>query len=328
MPRLLDTIRLGTLTLKNRIVMPPMATNKATGHGEVTESQIKYYAEHARDVGLIIAEHSYVTPSGKLSPNQLGIHDDNLILGLSKIAKTVHRHRTPIAAQISHAGARTISSVIGTQPFGPSPILFFQETPKELKIEEIDEVVEAFGQATRRAVEAGFDAVEVHGAHGFLLNQFLSPLTNKRGDEYGGSLEKRMRFPIRVFKRARKEVGQDFPLLYRLGADDFRMGGLSLNDTKILARMLVEAGVDAIDVSAGIGGSNPQGLSGQGYLFHLAEGIKKVVKVPVVGVGGVTEAEFADKAVSEGKVDLVAVGRALLADPEWATKAVKTLKRK
>lgn len=137
-----------------------------------------------------------------------------------------------------------------------------------------------------------------------------------------------MRFPIRVFKRVRKEVGQDFPLLYRLGADDFREGGLSLNDTKIFAGMLVDAGVDAIDVSAGIGGSNPQGLSGQGCLLYLAEGIKKVVKVPVVGVGGITEAEFADEAVREGKVDLVAVGRALLADPEWAMKAVKTLKRK
>ena len=170
--------------------------------------------------------------------------------------------------------------------------------------------------------------MEVHGAHGFLLNQFLSPLTNKRGDEYGGSFEKRTHFPLRVFKRVRKEVGHDFPLLYRLGADDFREGGLSLNDTKTFSGMLVDAGVDAVDVSAGIGGSNPQALSGQGYLFPLAEGIKKVVGVPVVGVGGITEAEFADKAVREGKVDLVAVGRALLADPEWAMKAVKTLKRK
>lgn len=327
MPRLLDPISIGTLRLKNRIVMPPMATNKATSNGEVTESQIKHYTERAKGVGLIIVEHSYVTPSGKLSLNQLGIYDDKLIPGLSKLVKAVHRHRTPITVQINHAGGRTMSSVIGAQPVGPSPVLVFQETPRELNIEEIDELVEAFSRAARRAVEAGFDVVEVHGAHGFLLNQFLSPLTNKRGDEYGGSLEKRTRFPIRVFKRVRKEVGRDFPLLYRLGADDFREGGLSLEDTKVFAEMLVGAGVDAIDVSGGIGGSNPQGLSGQGYLFHLAEGIKKVVKVPVVGVGGIAEAEFADKAVREGKVDLVAVGRALLADPEWAMKAVKTLKR-
>jgi 2,4-dienoyl-CoA reductase-like NADH-dependent reductase (Old Yellow Enzyme family) len=327
MPRLLDPISIGTLRLKNRIVMPPMATNKATRHGEVTESQIKHYAERARGVGLIIVEHSYVTQSGKLSPNQLGIYDDKLIPGLSKLVKAVHRQKTPITAQINHAGGRTTSIVIGAQPVAPSQVLVFQEPPRELNIEEIDELVEAFGRAARRAVEAGFDAVEVHGAHGFLLNQFLSPLTNKREDEYGGNVEKRTRFPIRVFKRVKEEVGPDFPLLYRLGTDDYKEGGLSLEETKVFAEMLVGAGVNAIDVSRGIGGSNPQGVSGQGYLFHLAEGIKKVVKVPVVGVGGIAEAEFADKAVREGKVDLVAVGRALLADPEWAMKAIKTLKR-
>ena len=304
-----------------------MATNKATSDGEVTESQIKHYAERAKGVGLIIVEHSYVTPIGKFSPNQLGIHDDKLTPGLSRLAKAVQSHKTPVAAQISHAGARTVSTVIGAQPVGPSPVFVFQETPRELSTSEIDETVEAFGQAARRAVEAGFDAVEVHGAHGFLLNQFLSPLANKRADEYGGNLEKRALFPLRAFKRVRKEVGGDFPLLYRLGADDFREGGLSLHDTEIFAGKLVDAGVDSIDVSSGIAGSNPKGLSGQGYLFHLAEKIKKATRVPVIGVGGVTEAEFADKAVKNGKVDLVAVGRALLADPEWAVKATDTLKR-
>jgi len=327
MPRLLDPISIGTLRLRNRIVMPPMATNKATSNGRVTESLIKHYTGRAKGVGLIIVEHSYVTPSGKAGPNQLGIHDDKLISGLSKLIKAVHRHRTPITVQINHAGGRTISRVTGVQPVGPSPVLVFREIPRELSAEEIDELVEAFGRAARRAAEAGFDAVEVHGAHGFLLNQFLSPLTNKRSDRYGGSLEKRACLPLRVLERVRKEVGRDFPVLYRLGADDFMDGGLSLKDTEVFSEMLVGAGVDAIDVSGGIGGANPQGLSGQGYLFHLAEGIKKVVKVPVVGVGGITEAEFADRAVREGKVDLVAVGRALLADPDWATKAVKRLKR-
>jgi 2,4-dienoyl-CoA reductase-like NADH-dependent reductase (Old Yellow Enzyme family) len=305
-----------------------MATSKATSDGEVTEGLIKHYTERARGVGLIIVEHSYINNTGKLSPNQLGIYDDRLVPGLSKLVKAVHSHETPITSQINHAGGRTTSSVIGAQPVAPSSVLVFQETPRELNIEKIDELVEAFGRAARRAVEAGFDAIEVHGAHGFLLNQFLSPLTNKRKDEYGGNLEKRTRFPIRVFEKVREEVGPGFPLLYRLGADDFKEGGLSLGDTKVFAEMLVGAGVDAIDVSSGIVGSNPPGVSGQGYLFHLAEGIKKAVKVPVVGVGGVAEPEFADKAVREEKVDLVAVGRALLADSEWAVKAVKTLKRK
>jgi len=327
MVRLLDSISLGKLGLSNRIVMPPMATNKATSNGEVTESQIRHYAERSKGVGIIIVEHSYVTPRGKLSPNQLGIYDDKLIPGLSRLVKAVHSHRIPVAAQINHAGGKTMSGVIGVQPVGPSSVRVFQETPRELDMGEIDEVVEAFGRAARRVVEAGFDAVEVHGAHGFLLNQFLSPLTNKRADEYGGSLENRACFPIRVFKRVKKEVGGDFPLLYRLGADDFMEGGLSLEDTKVFAGMLVSAGVDAIDVSGGIGGSNPKGLSGQGYLFYLAEAIKKVVNVPVVGVGGISDAEFADEAVRDGKVDLVAVGRALLADPGWAVKAAEALKR-
>lgn len=326
MPGLLDSVNLGSLRLENRIVMPPMATSKATSKGEVTKSQIKHYVKRCRGLGLIIVEHSYVIPNGKLSPNQLGIYDDALIPGLSRLVKAVHEQGTPVAAQISHAGARTMFSVIGTQPVGPSPTIVFQEASRELSIEEIDGVVEAFGFAARRTVKAGFDAVEVHGAHGFLLSQFLSPLTNKRQDEYGGSFEKRAHFPIRVFKRVREEVGEEFPVLYRLGADDFREGGLTLNEAKMFAALLVEAGVDALDVSAGIGGSNPQGVSGQGYLFHLAEEIKKAVSVPVIGVGGVTEAEFADKAVRDGRVDMVAVGRALLTDPKWAEKAVKTLR--
>lgn len=325
MTRLVDPINLGPLKLKNRIVMPPMATNKATRSGEVTKGQIKHYVEHAQDVGLIIVEHSYVTPPGKFSSNQLGIYDDNLIPGLSKLTSAVHNRETPIVAQISHAGARAQSRVIRTQPLGPSPVLVFQETPKELSTTQIDELVGSFGQAAQRAVQAGFDAVEVHGAHGFLLNQFLSPLTNKREDEFGGNFENRARFPLQVVNRVRKEIGKDFPLLYRLGADDFRQGGLSLDDTKAFAGQLVNAGVDVVDVSNGIDSPNPPKHSLQGFLLHLAEGIKKVVEVPVIGVGGIKDAEFADKAVREGKVDLVAVGRAFYADPKWATKAIKTL---
>jgi NADPH2 dehydrogenase len=326
MPGLLDSVNLGSLRLKNRIVMPPMATNKASSKGEVTESQIEHYVKRCKGLGLVIVEHSYVIPNGKFSSNQLGIYDDALIPGLSRLVNAVHEQGTSVSAQISHAGARTMFNVIGAQPVGPSSTTVFQETSRELSIEEIDGVVEAFGLAARRTIKAGFDAIEVHGAHGFLLNQFLSPLTNKRQDSYGGSFEKRANFPLRVFNRVREEVGKDFPLLYRLGADDFKEGGLALNEAKMFATLLVKAGVDALDVSAGLGGSNPQGVSGQGYLFHLAEEIKKTASVPVIGVGGVTEAKFADKAVREGRVDLVAVGRTLLTDPEWAAKAELTLK--
>lgn len=326
MPRLLDPINIGKLLVKNRIVMPPMATNKATSKGEVTEALVKHYGERAKGVGLIIVEHSYVTSNGRVSPNQLGIQGDELIPGLTKLVKAIHKHRIPIAIQITHGGGKATSSIIGTRPVGPSPVTLFKEAPKELDVNEIDELVEAFGNASLRAVKSGFDAIEVHGAHGFLLNQFLSPLTNKRRDNYGGSLENRARFPLRVLKRVREEVGSKFPVLYRLGVDDFTVGGLSIKNTKVFANMLVRSGVDAIDVSGGIGGPNPPGLKGQGYLFPHAEEIKKVVKVPVIGVGGVTDAEFADRAVREEKVDMVAVGRALLTDSEWAVKAINSLK--
>ena len=171
------------------------------------------------------------------------------------------------------------------------------------------------------------DAVEIHGAHGFLLSQFLSPLSNKRGDEYGGKLEGRMRFPLRVVTRVKEEVG-DLSLLYRLGADDMKPGGLSLGESRVVARKLVERGVDAIDVSGGMMGSRPEALQGTpGYFVPLAEEIKRVVDVPVVGVGGIKTAGFANDVVVKGRVDLVAVGRALLADADWASKAVKALKR-
>ena len=271
-------------------------------------------------------EHSYVLLNGKVSLNQLGIWSDELIPGLTTLVKAVHKHRIPVAIQITHGGGKATSSLIGTQPVGPSPVPLFKEVPRELSVREIDDVVDAFGTAARRAVEAGFDAIEIHGAHGFLLNQFLSPLTNKRRDTYGGSLENRARFPLRVVERVRKEVGRTVPLVYRLGVDDFTAGGLSLETTTVFAKMLVQSSIDAIDISGGLGGPNPPGLKGEGYLIPYAEAIKKVVSVPVIGVGGVTDAAFADRAVNEGKVDLVAVGRALLVDPEWAVKAVKALK--
>lgn len=325
MPGLFDPIEIGTLRLKNRIVMPPMATGLAIIRGEVTEALIRHYTRRARGPGLIVVEHSYVTRGGRLQERQLGIYDDELMPGLTRLTEAVHGHGTPIAIQLNHAGGRTTSEVCGVQPVAPSPVTLSTERSRELTLDEIDGLVEAFGQGARRAVGAGFDVVEVHGAHGFLLNQFLSPLANQRDDPYGGVLENRARLPIRVVKRVREVEGEGFPLFYRLGADDMTPGGLTLEDGKAAAVMLVEAGVDVVDVSSGFVGSRPAGFEGQGYLIPLAEGIKGVVDVPVIGVGGITRAEYADMIVREGRVDLVAVGRALLADPEWAIKAARAL---
>jgi len=207
------------------------------------------------------------------------------------------------------------------KPVAPSP----DGSARELRIEKIEALVEAFAKAAERAMRAGFDGVEVHGAHGFLLNQFFSPLANRRRDKYGGSLENRMRFPLEVVERVKEKVGGRL-LLYRLGSDDLDPAGIKIEDSKKFAVKLEQAGVDIIDVSGGLCGSRPaQFEDRQGYFIPQAQQIKKTVNIPVIGVGGITEPEYADTVIQEEKIDLVAVGRALLKDPDWATKAIKTL---
>jgi NADPH2 dehydrogenase len=314
-----DPLLIKGLTLKCRIVMPPMATGFATKHGTATRSLVEHYVRHAKALGLIIVEHSYVSLQGKLSERQLGIHDDSLIPGLKKLVQNVHAMGTPIAAQINHAGARTTKEITGMPPVAPSAA----EGVRELQVGEIEDLSYAFTVAAERAMKAGFDGVEVHGAHGFLLNQFFSPLTNRRSDKYGGSLENRMRFPLEVVEKI-KDVVRGKVLMYRLGADDLDPAGTIIADSKKFGLKLQDAGVDVIDVSGGVCGSRPEKLQGiQGYFVPQAHQIREVVNMPVVGVGGIEDPAYADRLLREGIVDLVAVGRALLKDPEWAIKALQ-----
>jgi 2,4-dienoyl-CoA reductase-like NADH-dependent reductase (Old Yellow Enzyme family) len=278
----------------------------------------------------VIVEHSYIAKGGKLSSRQLGIYEDALIKGLADLAESIHAKGTPVCIQITHAGRRANSSICGSQPVAPSaiPASGSDEVPRELEKHEIHSLVRLFGEAARRAFKAGFDGVEVHGAHGFLLNQFTSSLSNRRTDEYGGSFENRIRFPLEVVEEARKAVESDSLLLYRLGAYDGQERGVTISECQAFARRLVEAGVNIIDVSGGLIGSNrPEGLASQGYFLPLAEKIKQAVEVPVIGVGGIKDPEFADEAIRQNRVDLVAVGRAILTDPAWALNAAKTLRR-
>jgi NADPH2 dehydrogenase len=300
------------LTLKCRIVMPPMNTEFATRTGAVTERLVGHYVERSKALGLLIVEHSYVSLQGKLSQRQLGIHDDSLIPGLKKLVQSVHATDTPIVAQINHAGARTTEEITGMPPVAPSPAEGAREG-----------LSCAFAVAAERAMKAGFDGAEVHGAHGFLLNQFFSPLTNRRSDKYGGSLENRTRFPLEVIEKIR-EVVRGKLLMYRVGADDLDPAGTRIEDSKRFALQLQDAGVDIIDVSGGLCGSRPEELQGiQGYFVTQAHQIREVVNVPVVGVGGIKEPEYADRLIRDEIVDLVAVGRELLKNPEWAIKALQ-----
>jgi len=320
---LLTPLEVKGLRLKNKIVMPPMHTGLATRKGAVTSRLIEHYVKRAKALGLLIVEHSYVSLDGKLSERQLGIYDDKLVKGLRKLANSVHAIGTPVVIQINHAGSRTTVEVTGMQPVAPSS----DKGARRLKVDEIEVLVDAFAAAAGRAMKAGFDGVEVHGAHGFLLNQFFSPLANRRRDGYGGSLENRMSFPLEVVERVKEKVG-DKLLLYRLGADDLEPAGTQIEDSQKFAVRLEEAGVDIIDVSGGLGGSRPEQLQRrQGYYVPQAQQIKKVVGVPVIGVGGIKEPQYADRIIREGRVDLVAVGRELLKDPDWASKAIETLEK-
>lgn len=321
MPTLFTPLTVRGVTLRNRIVMPPMQSGRASFGGEVTNRTVNFYTMRSKAIGLPIIEHTYIAPEGKIGPKQLGIHNDDAIAGFRKLSDAIHDTGAPAILQITHAGGVANKKVIGTMPIGPSA----RPKVRELQKAELENLTNQFAQATERAVKAGFDGVELHGAHGYLLNQFFSPLFNERRDEYGGSLENRMLFPLQVVDSVREAL-QGRLLLYRLGADDLAPNGTNIQDAIAFALKLEEAGVDILDVSGGMCGADPKQLRHQrGYFVPQASAIKKAVNVPVVGVGRITGAQYADLLVREGLVDLVAVGRALWRDPAWAEKAAEKL---
>lgn len=329
MGKLFEPVKIGTMKLKNRIVMPPMGTNFSTEDGYATKRLINYHVERAKGgVGLIIVEGAYVEPRGKGSVRQLAVDQDNKISGLKELATAIQTNGAKAALQLFHGGRQSHSSIIGIQPVSASEVFckLTRETPRALTIEEIQDVIEAFAEGARRTKAAGFDAVEIHGAHGYLINQFLSPLTNKRTDKYGGDVKNRTRFLLEILELTRTKVGSDYPILCRINGDDYIEGGLTLEETKKIAQMLEAAGVDALHISGGIYDSpvpvttGPMALP-RGNLAHLAAGIKKVVKVPVIAVGRINDPELAETILQERKADLVSMGRALLADPELPKKA-------
>ena len=326
-PRLFSEITLHTVTIKNRVVMPPMCTNYATIRGAVTDRLIDYYTARARGgVGLINVEFAYVHPAGKVFDHMLGIYDDKLIPGLKRLCDSVHRGGAKIIIQIAHGGRRGHSDITGVTPVAPSPIPRLNgETPKELSREEIEDLIQAFILAARRAKMAGFDGVMIHMVHGYLLQQFLSPFSNTRTDRYGGDLEGRARFPLEVVRGVRREVGNDYPITCRLCGDEFLKGGFDLVQSIQVAKMLEANGVNAIEVSAGTHETG-QVITAlpyypMGFLAPLSDAIKKEVSIPVGIVGRIHTPELAEQLLEQRKADLIAVGRALIADPEWPKKA-------
>jgi len=330
MPHLLSPLQAGALTLTNRLVMPPMATSKAEPDGKVSSAILEYYQEKSAGgyFSLIIVEHSFVQQAGKASANQLSVANDSVIDGLKKLATIIQSNGTNAVMQINHAGSATAQEVTGTMPVGPSAVKNPRKggVPHELTKQEISETVAAFGAAARRVKQAGFDGVEIHSAHGYFLNQFFSPLTNRRTDEYGGDVLGRIRIHIEVIEAVRAAVGQEFPILLRLGASDYVDGGTTAHDSQIAAQEFEKAGVNIIDISGGFSGYTITGNNEQGYFASLSAAVKEAVSIPVILTGGITQVQAAEQLLALRKADLIGVGRAVLQDSLWAKKAVDSIK--
>lgn len=324
--KLFEPGTIGKMRVRNRIISAPMERNYANPDGSVTQQYIdNLVAKAAGGVGLIITEATYVDPLGKGRVKELGIYDDKLIPGFAKLARAVQEQGARIGLELVYGGRQSHSNVTGVQAHGPSPVTCqlpgYGELPRSLSYDEIQVLVHKFAEAARRTQKAGLDMVELHCAHGYLISQFMSPFANKREDEYGGTFEKRMRFPLEIIAAVRKAVGPDFPLATRLSGDEYITGGLNNDDYLIIARMFEEAGVDLIDVSAGLYETAfsivpPMGVR-LGCNVHLAERIKREVTIPVSIAGRINDAVFADSILKEGKSDFISMARALHADPNF-----------
>ena len=328
---LFSPIEIGTMKLKNRIVLPPMTVGYGVPEGTVMDRHRDYYEARARGgVGFIIAEGTAVNADRKYGLAPLGLYDDAHIESWSVLAKAVHSHGAKLATQLMDPGPESMMFLTGIQPVGPSPVVghsLFRTVPRELSVGEIEGVIEDYAAAFGRARDAGLDAIQIHAAHGYaMVGSFLSPFYNKRTDSYGGSLEGRLKFLLEIIKAARARVGRDFPIVLRISGDERRTGGRTLQETQFMARLLVDAGVDAFEVSGGTiptvfwavvpPAGTPLALNAE-----FAAAIKQVVDVPVICVGRINTPRLAEFVLETGRADLVSMGRALNADPDLPNKA-------
>jgi len=319
--KLFEPIRINTMEVKNRFAMPAMGTGLCVGMGGYVSERIKdYYTARAKGgTGLIIIETVMIDwESGRNTDAVMSIDDDKFIPGQAELVKAIHEHGAKVAIQLLHAGAEARISI---EKMAPSAIPHRTGTRREMTQDEITWLVSRYAEAAERAKKAGYDAVELHGAHRYLIAQFLSPETNKRKDDYGGDVRARARFLVEILRAIREKVGPDFPVWTRMNAREGGIEeGLSLEDGRQIARMAQEAGADAIDVS---GWGNDAPGKKPGDILHLAGAIKQVVTVPVMSVGGRMTPEVAEQAVKEDMVDMVMIGRGLITDPDYVNKVAE-----
>lgn len=326
MNTLFDETTIGNLTLKNRFVRSATWEGLATPEGEVTPALIDAMTRLAQgEVGLIISGHSYVQAVGQAGPWQLGLYSDDFIDGLTELTTAVHAAGGKIIAQLAHAGNFAAEQLTGQVPVVASALEGLTEgARRELTVKDLNDLTVDYAAAARRAKAAGFDGIQLHSAHGYLLSQFLSPIFNRRRDEYGGPIENRCRLHLAVVRAMRAEVGADQPILMKINGQDYAEGGLELTDSVACAKMLAEAGLDAIEISGGLltnrklspsraGIRNPDK---EAYFREDARAFKAALSIPVILVGGMRSFEVADKMVTEGVADYVSMSRPLIREPD------------
>jgi 2,4-dienoyl-CoA reductase-like NADH-dependent reductase (Old Yellow Enzyme family) len=331
MSGLFSPLTLRGLTLRNRIAMAPMCIYSAGDDGQVTDLHLAHYGARALGgVGLIIVEAASVTPGGRMTLRDLGLWDDAQIAPLARLASFCQAQGAAVAIQLAHSGRKAWCDDLG---HGPEPLIAPSAlpqgegwvTPRAMTRSEIAASVQEFCAAAQRALSAGLDAVEIHAAHGYLIHQFLSPISNKRNDEYGGCLENRMRFLLEITEGVRALWPADRPVLVRVSAVDWCEEGLDLADTVEIARALKARGVDLIDCSSGgILTDKPPRL-GPGYQVPMAEAVKRGAGIPTMAVGSITQAEMAEEILLNERADMVALGRELLRHPNWPLDAARAL---
>ena len=315
------------MTIKNRIVMMPMGTNYGEQNGEMSFLHINYYEQRAKGgTGLIIVENASIdSPQGSNGTTQLRIDHDNYMPRFFKLCETLHAHGACVGVQLNHAGASAQSKRTNMQPVSASdiPSKAGGEIPRPLKVEEIYEIVKKYGEAAARAQACGFDCVEIHAGHSYLLSQFMSPTTNKRTDEFGGCPENRARFTKLVVEEVRKQVGPMFPIFVRISADELMEGGNTLEDTLELLSYFQEE-VDAFDVSAGLNGSLQFQIDANylkdGWRSYMAKAVREKYNKPCVTMGNIRDPRVADDILERGDADIIGMGRGLIADPHWVKK--------
>lgn len=326
MSKLFSSFKLKDMEVKNRIVMAPMCMYSAGNDGKANDWHHVHYVTRAiGGTGLILQEATAVEPRGRITSNDLGLWDDSQIDGLKKIVDEVKKNGALMGVQLGHAGRKCEAEE--EQIIAPSPIAFSNEyrLPEEMNKEDIKTVIQSFKDAASRCLKVGYDVIEIHGAHGYLINEFLSPLTNKRTDEYGGSLENRARFLKEVVHAVRQVWPKEKPLILRVTAEDYAEGGNHPEDLALLINLVKDQGVDLINVSSGgLVSIAPKVF--QGYQVKFAEIIKEKTGLPVIAGGLIVEPHMAEEILKNNRADMIFLGRVLLRNPYWPLEAAHELK--